>query len=675
MKSPSVTKSVIMMLDQHFGMPRFVSHSHQQSLLGIDVLPDTARTLEQFAGSKIQTLLIVPQELSGVPVYELEKFLPMIDHILIQDGNLPKALCDAAGYLPANRREVLFVSADRVMRGIASGHGYFAVPHPVIAALMMRDYPLQLVRVTGAREQFDYVSGVVPYFCERNGDGLWTLLALVTDLAMAEFLGRRVRVDVLAFDLSIEDLLFVQFDCINEQIAEELKQHKVLYYDGHRILLALRPSESNQQLNLQETPGYFQFLQPNPDLLSAALDADTMQRNAKLIINRWPRTFVNGLINSARCDLLPNLYPTTATLFQADVDRYSGVIPLDGNGVIVSRHEAHPDNIRVVNALVNDLNAMGYCAYKHSFTFGGKTLHNVIADLPGQGYFRGSLDLSEKFRPILIKYPWLKPLQEVLGEEVMRAAESGEISPIELRGQIERLLELKPSQPGPGAQLVIVGCHLDSTSDDDGEYNPAVDLASGADDDVSGIAATLAVARYLVQFKGKLTHTVRFCFFNAEEAGMIGSSAYAAMLKATGAPVKAVICNDMIGYKNDLQRSFKIHAGYTDPMIRDASVPLAETIASWAACIDKLPPAHIYKGTSNSGGPDRNLYDGAINRSNHASFQQQGYPAVIVSGDFLCEPGAARNPNNHCGNDTIVDSVYAADITCAIAFAVKELAS
>ncbi|HEX3050661.1 MAG TPA: M20/M25/M40 family metallo-hydrolase [Aggregatilineaceae bacterium] len=598
---------------------------------------------------------------------------------------MPKALCAAAEYLPTNRREVLFVSADRVMRGTASDHGYFAVPHPVIAALLVRDYPLQFVRITGAREQFDYVSGMVPYFCERNADGSWILLALVTDLAMAEFLGRRVRVDVLALDISIEDLLFVQLDCINEQTAEELKRHKVLYYDGQRILLTLGPSESNEQLNLPH--GHFQFLQPNPDLLSTAPDADMMQRNAKLHISRWPKTLMDGRINSEPGDLLPYLCTVTAPSLQANVERYSGVTPLDGEGVIMSRHEAHPDNIRVVNALVNDLNAMGYCAYKHSFTFGGKILHNVMADLPGQGYFKISSELLEKIRAILIRHPWpdppdrwFKPLQEVLGEGFMQSGEFGDISPAELRIQIERLFELKPwfpwwlcPQPGPGAQLVIVGCHLDSTTASDEGYNPAVDPGPGADDDASGIAATLAIARYLAQFRGQLTHTVRFSFFNAEEAGMIGSNAYAAMLKAIGAPVKAVICTDMIGYNSDRQRIFQIHAGYTNPTIRDASVPLADIIASWAACMGKLSPAHIYKGTSSSGGSDRHLYDGAINRSDHASFQQQGYSAVVVSEDFLSKPGA--NPNPNCRHNTVMDFAYAADITCAIAFAVKELAS
>jgi Zn-dependent M28 family amino/carboxypeptidase len=233
--------------------------------------------------------------------------------------------------------------------------------------------------------------------------------------------------------------------------------------------------------------------------------------------------------------------------------------------------------------------------------------------------------------------------------------------------------------PGWGAQIVLVGCHLDSTAASDGGYNPALDAAPGADDDASGIAATLALARYMTNFRGKLTHTVRFCFFNAEESGMIGSKAYAAMLKASGAPVKGAVCMDMIGYNSDTARIFEIHAGYTDPTIRDASIPIANAVASWAAAIGTLAPAQIYQGTSTFGAPNRMVYDGAINRSDHASFHQQGYPAVVVSEDFFAnlvsEPSDDPNPNYHRHGDTVIDSAYASDITCAVAFAVKDLAN
>jgi hypothetical protein len=384
--------------------------------------------------------------------------------------------------------------------------------------------------------------------------------------------------------------------------------------------------------------------------------------------------------------------PSTAASFQADVDRYSGVTDLDWSGPIASRHIRHPDNSRVVQALWSDLRNMGYCAYTHSFNFAGMTLRNVIADLPGRGNFKLDPNILERIQEIFLKYPlpdppdpWSKLVLQQVGSKWFKDQNLSELSPLRLRTSLETILELRPWLPwwlcalsGLGAELVIVGCHLDSTAAGDVGYDPVNDPAPGADDDATGIAGTLAIARYLYNFRGRLPHTVRFCFFNAEESGLVGSQAYATMLKATGAPIRAVVCMDMIGYNSDAARIFEIHAGYTDPAVRDLSVPIANSVAGWAASLGALMPAQIYKGTSSAGGTDRNLFDGAINRSDHAAFHQQGYPAIVVSEDFFVnlatEPGADPNPNYHEGDDNVIDSTYGADITCAVAFAVKELA-
>lgn len=188
----------------------------------------------------------------------------------------------------------------------------------------------------------------------------------------------------------------------------------------------------------------------------------------------------------------------------------------------------------------------------------------------------------------------------------------------------------------------------------------------------------LALARNLWSLRGKLKHTVRFCFFNAEEAGLIGSKAYAAKMKSLNAPIRAVICMDLIGHNSDANRIFEIHAGFTDPAVRDLSVPLAAYVSNAAAAHGQLAPAQLYKGTIWSGAPNRNVYDGAINRSDHAAFHQQGYGAILVSEDFFAnlasEPGADPNPNYHRAADTFADLPYARDIVCAVSQAVIGLA-
>ncbi|HEV7806266.1 MAG TPA: M20/M25/M40 family metallo-hydrolase [Solirubrobacteraceae bacterium] len=311
--------------------------------------------------------------------------------------------------------------------------------------------------------------------------------------------------------------------------------------------------------------------------------------------------------------------PATAQSFAADVARYAGLAPLDAGGALRSRHSSHPDNARAVNALLADLRALGYEPQTHDFAFSGRTLRNVVADLDGSG------DVDE------------------------------------------------------GAGLVVLGCHLDSTAARDPGYAPPRDPARGADDDASGMAALLAIARHLRSLPAPPFHTMRLCFFNAEESGLVGSRAYAASLKAAGAPVTGVVCCDMIAFNSDNASTFEIHAGFTDPAVRDLGLPLAQLVADAARSLGELAPAQVYTGTRATGGSDRTRFDGAINRSDHASFQEQGYPAVLVSEDFFpSAPGEAAddpNPNYHSDRDAVVDADYGAAITRAVSVAVLQLAA
>jgi hypothetical protein len=311
--------------------------------------------------------------------------------------------------------------------------------------------------------------------------------------------------------------------------------------------------------------------------------------------------------------------PVTAQSFAADVARYAGLAPLDAGGALRSRHSSHPDNARAVNALLAELRELGYAPSTHDFAFSGRILRNVIADFAGTG------------------------------------------------------------AQDDGAGLVVLGCHLDSTAARDPGYAAPRDPARGADDDASGMAALLAIARHLRSLPQPLFHTVRLCFFNAEESGLVGSRAYAASLKAIDAPITGVVCCDMIGFNSDSRRTFEIHAGFTDPDVRDLSVPLAQLVAAAAESLGELPPAQVYTGTRVTGGSDRARFDGAINRSDHASFHEQGYPAVLVSEDFFPnnsgEPAEDPNPNYHSNQDAAVDGEYGAAIVRAVSVATLQLAT
>jgi hypothetical protein len=80
--------------------------------------------------------------------------------------------------------------------------------------------------------------------------------------------------------------------------------------------------------------------------------------------------------------------------------------------------------MRVVNGLIRDLRKMGYCAYTYDFYQDGHILKNVIADLPGKGYYKIDPDIRNAIREIFLKYPhpnppdpWIKELVKLIGDE------------------------------------------------------------------------------------------------------------------------------------------------------------------------------------------------------------------------------------------------------------------
>ena len=94
------------------------------------------------------------------------------------------------------------------------------------------------------------------------------------------------------------------------------------------------------------------------------------------------------------------------------------------------------------------------------------------------------------------------------------------------------------------AQELFMGAHYDSNSN-----HPT--LAPGADDNASGTAAILEVARAYAGCKPK--RTVRLLLFSNEEKGTIGAKAYVKDLKATlpSSRLRGFINVDMIAYGPD----------------------------------------------------------------------------------------------------------------------------
>jgi len=89
----------------------------------------------------------------------------------------------------------------------------------------------------------------------------------------------------------------------------------------------------------------------------------------------------------------------------------------------------------------------------------------------------------------------------------------------------------------PSAVYVVL-CHYDTISD-------SIGAAPGADDNASGVAGTLEIARVLSGYT--LRHPVRFFFTNVEEVNLQGVKAFAARANEEGTPIEGAFNLDAIG--------------------------------------------------------------------------------------------------------------------------------
>ncbi len=202
----------------------------------------------------------------------------------------------------------------------------------------------------------------------------------------------------------------------------------------------------------------------------------------------------------------------------------------------------------------------------------------------------------------------------------------------------------------PTSDLVyIIVAHYDSVSSVAGNGGPA----PGADDNASGVAALLEIARLLSG--SAFAHTIRFLAVTGEEPGLWGSAHYAAAAWTHGENIGGVINLDMIGYDHDGDGIMEVHAG-TDA----ASIALAGAFA-----------AHIQRDGLNL--VPLVFEADAITLSDHASFWHYGYPAILVI-EGLAE--GEENPNYHRVTDTLahLSLPYLADIAVAAAATLAELA-
>ena len=97
--------------------------------------------------------------------------------------------------------------------------------------------------------------------------------------------------------------------------------------------------------------------------------------------------------------------------------------------------------------------------------------------------------------------------------------------------------------------LSVIGAHYDNILSSGDPYV----FVPGADDNASGVAAVLEIARVMVKNNYSPWGSINFIAFGAEEEGLHGSASYAAKSLITGENIIMMLNNDMIAYEPDFR--------------------------------------------------------------------------------------------------------------------------
>lgn len=246
------------------------------------------------------------------------------------------------------------------------------------------------------------------------------------------------------------------------------------------------------------------------------------------------------------------------------------------------------------------------------------------------------------------------------------------------------------AMPEARGRLYYMIAHYDSRASD---VNDSEIDAPGANDDASGTAACLELARLLM--RERLDATVVLMPVAGEEQGLFGARKHAAAAVEAGLDVRAVLSNDVIGdpsgpgdrmaadrvrvFSEGLPLTFLAEPGRAERALRtmrsvasegdSASRQVARFMAEVAEAHDlPVKPMLIYR-------PDRFLRGG-----DHTAFNEVGFPAVRLTEvyeDYDRQHQDVRNESGRQFGDLVeyIDAEYLAGVTLLNAVTLAHMAN
>lgn len=192
-------------------------------------------------------------------------------------------------------------------------------------------------------------------------------------------------------------------------------------------------------------------------------------------------------------------------------------------------------------------------------------------------------------------------------------------------------------------ERIIVGAHYDVAGDQ-----------PGADDNASGIAGLLEVARILDGNKSGILCRIDLVAYTLEEppyfgTEYMGSAIHARYLAGNNIPVKAMICLEMIGYFSESMGS----QAFPDDMLKNMYPNAGNFIIVVGQTGQESFTTRVQQLMQENAGIDVQKINLPANLSlaglsDHRNYWKQGYDAVMIN-----DTSFLRNPHYHKKTDII----------------------
>jgi hypothetical protein len=205
----------------------------------------------------------------------------------------------------------------------------------------------------------------------------------------------------------------------------------------------------------------------------------------------------------------------------------------------------------------------------------------------------------------------------------------------------ENIIATQPGLAFPNQKYVICA-HYDAM--------PTA-VAPAADDDGSGTATLIELARVLSQYE--FVFTIVYCFWDEEEQGLVGSGEYASAAALAGDSILGAVNIDAIAWD-----------GNGDGLMRIHTRPTANS--------EDLAEVAVSVNTAYNIGLDVAVNNPGATYSDHASFWNNDFGAILIIEDFDND----GNPHYHTPTDLVefFDTTYYEQLSLLSAATISSLA-